>query len=323
MPAADTDVSTCGTALVVGLNIHQPVKISDAKQTSTPHVGHRMATGQSACDVIEPQASLKSIATPLPMATATLRFYAELNDFLPGDRRQRDWPLRFHAPAPARHLIETCGVPHTEVELLIRDGQSIDLETPIGDRERLAVYPMLEALDVRPLLRLRPEPLRRLRFLADAHLGALARRLRMLGFDTLWYNDLGDAALAERTSRERRILLTRDRALLMRQSVTHGCYLRQTDTEAQLSELIERLQLCAEIAPFTRCLVCNGRLEAIDATEAENEIPEHILRRVSALWRCHGCTRLYWKGSHWDAMRRRIETLCPDWVARESRETLR
>ena len=130
------------------------------------------------------------------MAYATLRFYAELNDFLPAQRRQRDWTLAFEPPAPARHLIETCGVPHTEVELILREGASIGLETPVGDGDRLAVYPMFESCDVRPLLRLRPRPLRRLRFLADAHLGALARRLRMLGFDTIWHNDLGDGPLA-------------------------------------------------------------------------------------------------------------------------------
>ena len=126
------------------------------------------------------------------MAYATLRFYAELNDLLPARRRQRDWTLAFEPPAPARHLIETCGVPHTEVELILHQGASIGLETPVGDGDRLAVYPMFESCDVRPLLRLRPRPLRRPRFLADAHLGALARRLRMLGFDTIWHNDLGD-----------------------------------------------------------------------------------------------------------------------------------
>jgi hypothetical protein len=129
---------------------------------------------------------------PLPEPTvATLRFYAELNDFLPRDRRQRDWALAFDPPAPARHLIETCGVPHTEVELILRDGDSIGLDTRVGAGERLAVYPVFEAFDVRPLLRLRDAPLRRPRCVADAHLGSLARRLRMLGFDTLWFNDLG------------------------------------------------------------------------------------------------------------------------------------
>jgi uncharacterized protein with PIN domain len=245
------------------------------------------------------------------MAYATLRFYAELNDFLPAQRRQRDWTLAFEPPAPARHLIETCGVPHTEVELILREGASIGLEAPVGDRDRLAVYPMFESYDVRPLLRLRPRPLRRLRFLADAHLGALARRLRMLGFDTVWHNDLGDGPLARLAVIEHRILLTRDRQLLMRQELTHGCYLRSGSPRRQLDELVRRLDLCAEIAPFTRCMACNATLMAVDPAAVQSEVPPAVYRRHPEYWRCQGCARLYWKGTHWAAMRREIEGICP------------
>jgi len=245
------------------------------------------------------------------MAYATLRFYAELNDFLPAQRRQRDWTLAFEPPAPARHLIETCGVPHTEVELILREGASIGLETPVGDGDRLAVYPMFESCDVRPLLRLRPRPLRRLRFLADAHLGALARRLRMLGFDTVWHNDLGDGPLARLAVVEHRILLTRDRQLLMRQELTHGCYLRSGSSRRQLDELVRRLDLCAEIAPFTRCMACNETLMVVDPAAVQSEVPPAVYRRHQEYWRCQGCARLYWKGTHWEAMRRELEGICP------------
>ena len=245
------------------------------------------------------------------MAEATLRFYAELNRFLPPRRRQRDWALAFEPPAPARHLIGTCGVPHTEVELILREGESIGLDTPVGAGERLAVYPMFEAFDVRPLLRLRDAPLRRPRFVADAHLGALARRLRMLGFDTLWYNDIGDAALARLAGEQQRILLTRDRGLLMRREVTHGCHLPDADVGAQLGSLVRRLQLCAEIAPFSRCMGCNAPLEAVDAAEIRSLVPAAVYQRHQAFWRCPGCGRVYWKGSHWASMRRRVAALCP------------
>ena len=245
------------------------------------------------------------------MAIATLRFYAELNDFLPAQRRQRDWTLAFEPPAPARHLIEACGVPHTEVELILHEGASIGLETPVGDGDRLAVYPMFESFDVRPLLRLRPRPLRRPRFLADAHLGALARRLRMLGFDASWHNDLGDGPLARLAVVEHRILLTRDCRLLMRQEVTHGCYLRSGSSHAQLDELVRRLDLCAEIAPFTRCMACNGSLVAVDPAAVQSAVPPAVYRRHQDYWRCRGCGRLYWKGTHWEAMRHEIAGICP------------
>jgi uncharacterized protein len=251
-----------------------------------------------------------------PMPTSTLRFYAELNDFLPPDRRQRDWAIEVAIPAPVRHLIEVCGVPHTEVELVVRDGQSIDLETIVGPGERIAVYPMFESIDIRPALRLRPEPLRTIRFIADAHLGALARRLRMLGFDTLWHNDPGDAELARLAGREHRILLTRDRQLLMRRSVTHGCYIRGTSTHAQLAYLVERLQLCAEIAPFSRCIACNGRLSLVEPDTQpaiiRTSVPPGIRRTRAEYWRCSDCEKVYWKGSHWAAMTRRIAEICPD-----------
>lgn len=245
------------------------------------------------------------------MATITLRFYAELNDFLPLERRQRDWVRPFQPPAPARHVIETCGVPHTEVELILRGGESIGLDAPVGEGDRLAVYPMFESFDVRPLLRLRTRPLRRPRFVADAHLGALARRLRLLGFDTLWHNDWGDQALARLAADEQRILLTRDRQLLMRQAVTHGCYLRSGSTAEQLRELIQRLQLCADIAPFTRCTLCNGPLEVVSPNALSSEVPPRVRERHRDYWRCRGCGRFYWKGTHWEALRRQVATLCP------------
>ena len=245
------------------------------------------------------------------MGRVTLRFYAELNDLLPLALRKRPFACDFRPGQSVKHLIENQGVPHTEVELIIRRGESLNLDEPVADGDRLAVYPVFESFDARPLLRLRSRPLRRPRFVADAHLGALARRLRMLGFDTLWFNDIGDAALAHLAADQHRILLTRDRQLLMRQSITHGCYLRPGSTGAQLDYLIQRLDLCAEIAPFTRCTLCNAGLAAVDAADLGASIPPTVRRRHIHYWRCQGCGRLYWRGTHWQAMRRQIDSLCP------------
>lgn len=245
------------------------------------------------------------------MSEVTLRFYAELNDFLPPARRQRDWRRPLGAPAPVRHLIEVCGVPHTEVELILRDGESIDLETAVGHGQRIAVYPMFEAFDVQPVLRVRPRPMRETRFLADAHLGALARRLRMLGFDTLWHNDLGDLELAALAGREHRVLLSRDRRLLMHRSVSHGCYLRPGSTRAQLAYLVERLQLCRAIRPFSRCIACNGVLLPVESGAVRTRVPPAVRRSHDAYWCCQDCGRVYWRGSHWQAMCRQVAEICP------------
>jgi uncharacterized protein with PIN domain len=246
-------------------------------------------------------------------ARTTLRFYAELNDFLPAERRQRDIDIGFVAPVPARHLIELCGVPHTEVELIMRAGESLGLESAVHDGDRLAVYPMFEAFDVHGELRLRPQPLRHPRFIADAHLARLARDLRMLGFDTLWENDLGDADLARVAAAEHRVLLTSDRQLLMRRQVTHGCYLRPADPQAQLAYLVERLQLCGDIRPFTRCTACNQPVEPVPCAAVRDAVPPGVRRDLDAFWRCTGCGRVYWQGSHWQAMAERVSALCPSW----------
>jgi uncharacterized protein with PIN domain len=244
------------------------------------------------------------------MAVATLRFYEELNDFLPHALRKRDIPLRFEPPAPVRHLVETVGVPHTEIELVLRNGESVDLEARVGDGDRLAVYPVFESFDVAPLLRLRAAPLREPRFAADAHLGRLARDLRLLGFDTVFANDVGDDALARRAAAEQRILLTRDRQLLMRREVTRGCYLRAARPEEQLAYLVRRLQLCGLIRPFSRCTACNTPVEAVPAAVVEPQLPPSVRRRHERFWRCAGCGRIYWQGSHWRAMAGRVARLC-------------
>jgi uncharacterized protein with PIN domain len=243
------------------------------------------------------------------MAVATLRCYEELNDFLPQAWRKRDVPVRFEPPARARHLIETIGVPHTEIDVLLLNGESVDLEARVGDGDRLAVYPVFECFDVAPLVRLRPAPLRDPRFVADAHLGRLARDLRLLGFDTRYANDLGDDALAAAAA-ARRILLTRDRRLLMRREVTHGCYLRAARPEEQLAYVVGRLQLCRLLRPFTRCTACNAPVAPASPGAVAGGVPPGVRQRHHAFWRCGGCGRVYWQGSHWRAMAGRIARLC-------------
>src|SRR5271157_1471134 len=161
------------------------------------------------------------------MKQASLRFYAELNDFLPPERRATDIPCPFHVSPAVRDLIESLGVPHTEVDLILANGESVDFDYPVRDGDRISVYPVFESLDIAPLARVRPEPLRHPRFVVDVHLGRLAASLRMLGFDALYRNDASDEELARTSSEQERILLTRDRGLLKRSAVTRGYYVRE------------------------------------------------------------------------------------------------
>jgi len=234
---------------------------------------------------------------------ARLRFYEELNDFLAPGRRKRDIDLPFEAPAPVRHLIETLGVPHTEVELIIANGESVGLDYAVADGDRIGIYPMFEALDVTPLLRLRDKPLRDPCFIADAHLGKLAHYLRMLGFDTLFDIDLDDREISAISARERRVLLSRDKALLMRRSVTHGCYVRALAPRQQLADVMRRMDLYRLIRPFTRCMQCNGGLHPVSRHRVYNRLPADTRRHFSKFWQCAGCRHVYWQGSHYARMR--------------------
>lgn len=246
------------------------------------------------------------------MAVATFRFYEELNDFLPADRRKQDFSIEFQPPVPVRHLIETLGIPHTEVEIILLNGESVELDQPLADGDRVSVYPMFESIDVTPLLRLRARPLRnpQPRFLADAHLGRLTGYLRMLGFDTLFGLKQDDRELADLSSREQRILLTRDRALLMHRIISHGCYIRALRPRDQLSYLVRRLDLCPLIQPFTRCIKCNGALKEVEKEKIALYLPVDIRATKSEFRRCLQCRQIYWEGSHYRRMHSFIQGLC-------------
>src|SRR3990172_9870927 len=166
------------------------------------------------------------------MATACFRFYEELNDFLTAEKRKRDNTVHFDQRNWVKDFIEAMGVPHTEVDLILVNGEPVDFSYIVLQNDRISVYPVFEPLDISPLNRLRPEPLRKPRFVLDTHLGKLARYLRLLGFDTLYDNHYTDAELTDISdSGEKRILLTRDKGLLKRKRITHGYFVRETNPE--------------------------------------------------------------------------------------------
>ncbi|HZW73187.1 MAG TPA: Mut7-C RNAse domain-containing protein [Caldimonas sp.] len=241
--------------------------------------------------------------------TATFRFYAELNDFLPAARRGREFTCRCARAATTKHMIEALGVPHTEVEIVLVNGESVGLERAIGDGDRVAVYPMCELLDVTPLLRVRDRPLRETRFVADVHLGGLARLLRMTGFDTVYEPEMVDDEIARVSAEQGRIVLTRDRDLLKRRAVSHGCYVRALGSEAQLREVFDHLDLARSARPFTRCLGCNTPLRAVDKAEVAERLPPRVRERNDRFTVCDGCARVFWEGTHWQRMRRLVDSL--------------
>jgi hypothetical protein len=243
------------------------------------------------------------------MKQASLRFYAELNDFLPPERRAADIPCPFHVSPAVRDLIESLGVPHTEVDLILANGESVDFDYAVQDGDRISVYPVFESLDIAPVARVRPEPLRHPRFVADVHLGRLAAYLRMLGFDTLYRNDASDEDLARTASEDERILLTRDRGLLKRGAVTRGYYVREIRPRPQLAEVLARFELARLAAPFTRCLACNAPLVSAAKEAVADRLPPGVREHHDEFLECPACRHVYWKGTHYQRMRALVERM--------------
>lgn len=236
------------------------------------------------------------------MVTASFRFYEELNDFLPRERRGRTFWSACARAATTKHMIEALGVPHTEVELVLVNGESSTFDRLIDDGDRIAVYPKFESFDISPLLRVRERPLRRLRFVADAHLGGLARLLRMAGFDTVYDHNIHDDQVAALAAQEGRVVLTRDRDLLKRRTITHGCYVHALKPAQQMGELFARLDLATSAQPFTLCLHCNAPLRAVPKAEVEDRLPPMVRGQHDEFNTCDLCRRVFWKGSHYQRM---------------------
>src|SRR5688500_9343988 len=201
------------------------------------------------------------------------RFYFEgdLSIFLLPSLRGRELKRSWSDTDTLMHVIESIGVPHTEVERIEQDG------------ELIRVYPQ------------GPERLRDARFVLDQHLGRLAAYLRMLGFDVLHRVPAPDEELAAISRREDRVLLTRDVGLLKRKEVRRGYFVRATAPRVQLHEVVRRFQLFDAIAPFTRCFLCNTRLENVAKADIQDQLPERTADLHNEFMRCPTCGRAYWK----------------------------
>lgn len=239
----------------------------------------------------------------------TIRFYEELNDFLPKPLRKQAICRTFMGTPPVRDLIEAMGIPHTEVDLILANGNPVGFYYRPSDGDYISVYPNFESLDISGVTRLRPMPLRITRFILDVHLGKLARYLRMFGFDTLYRNDFNDREIIDISVSEHRIILTRDRQLLKNSRVTHGYCVHSDRPLLQVREVISRFDLRDSVRPFRLCLECNGPLAKISEEEASPLIEEGTRRYHHEFYRCTSCRRIYWEGSHYKRMIGVIEGL--------------
>lgn len=240
---------------------------------------------------------------------AEFRFYQELNDFLPKDKRGHQFVHHFYGKPSIKEVIESYGPPHTEVDLVLVNGVSVDFNYHLKDKDQVSVYPTFESLDIVPLVRLRPIPLRETKFIADVHLKALTKYLRLIGFDTYFDENLDDFAIIEKSISEERIILTRDLGILKNGRVTHGSFIRHIQPKAQLIEVALRFDLKKSLKPFSRCLECNGQLVPIDKEKIEQKLLPETRAVFNKFLACNFCGKIYWEGSHYPKLQAIVETI--------------
>ncbi len=237
---------------------------------------------------------------------AYFRFYEELNDFLPVSLRKVSFPFPFKGKTTVKDIVESIGVPHTEIDLILVDGVSVAFEHILENDSRVSVYPVFECFDISPVVKLRPKPLRKPKFILDVHLGKLARYMLMFGLDTLYRNDFDDPEIVETALTEKRIILTRDLGILKTGLVTHGYWLRNTDPSRQIVEVLKKFDLLSCIDPFSRCISCNGLIADVSRQEVLDKIPPRTAEYFSEFKSCEKCGKIYWRGSHFLNMEKQI-----------------
>jgi uncharacterized protein with PIN domain len=234
-----------------------------------------------------------------------LRFYAQLNDFLPAVYRRARFRHALRAPASVKDVIESLGVPHPEVDVITVNGEASDFTCKLRDGDRVSVYPVFRSLDLEGLSRVGSDPPAPVRFALDIHLRKLASLLRLAGFDAVLLTE--DAEVADVSAGEERVALTRDVGLLKRSIIRHGRWIRHTDPELQLVEVLDRFDLAHEMRPFIRCMECNTLLTAVDADAIAERLPPGTRECFTQFQRCPGCDRIYWQGSHYDRLVQLLE----------------
>ena len=243
---------------------------------------------------------------------AYFRFYEELNDFLPQQKRRRLFSYEFNGNPSVKDAIEAMGVPHVEIDLILVNSLSVDFSYKLNNGDTVSVYPVFESFDITSVTHLREKPLRVIKFVSDVHLGKLTKYLRLCGFDTYYHTDFNDQEIINLAVSDKRVILTRDIGLLKNRKVTHGFWIRSQYPFEQLQNVLLHFDLKSQITLFTRCIQCNGIL--LDVTK--EEILDRLLPKTRQFYQkfkmCYSCNRIYWKGSHYHNMKIQMKTLIPD-----------
>ena len=246
-----------------------------------------------------------SLAVSAKSFAVEFRFHGDFSFFLRRQDRGNPVTKILREKTSVKDAIESCGVPHPEVDLICCDGLAVSFQHPLTADAIIEVYGVRDSaagdgewLQTRCVTK----------FVADGHLGKLARDLRLLGFDVLYAPDASDSTLAA-SCEDNRALLSRDRRLLMHRIVRHGYCPRSHDPDEQIVEVIRRFDLAELATPYTRCLQCNGlvvwvnKADILDQLEPLTKIYHQDFRR------CPDCGKIYWPGSHFAKLQARIDKI--------------
>jgi len=239
--------------------------------------------------------------------TVRLNLHGDLDFFVRLESRAQRIARCLHEKTSVKDVIESCGVPHPEVDLILINGQPVDFHYTLGTDADIELYPV--GTDIPEFKEQRLQVTTAMRFVADGHLGKLARNLRLLGFDVAYDPQADDRQLLRVMEREDRALLTRDRRLLMHAVVKTGYYPRSQDADEQTVEVTRRFNLLDSIAPFTRCIRCNGLLRNVSKTEIVERLEPLTKIHYEQFQRCIDCEQIYWPGSHFSKLQERLQKI--------------
>ena len=243
------------------------------------------------------------------MPQATFRFYEELNDFLPRRRRKTEFRAGFQGKRAIKDMIESMGVPHTEIDLILVNGKSVDFGYILREGDRVSVYPVFESLNIEGVTRLREIPLRRSRFIADINLGDIVKYMRASGLDVHLDPSLSPREIIDISKTENRIILTKSRKLLKFKEVTHGIFIRPGTMEDQIRKIVDELHIRDSLRPFSRCLCCNSLLESVKKERIADRIPQKTKAFCDQYAYCKSCDKIFWNGTHYIRMKKVVDRI--------------
>jgi len=236
--------------------------------------------------------------------TVRLNVHGDLDFFLRSRARGHYIERSLSEKTSIKDVVESCGVPHTEIDLILVNKQPVDFHHALASAAEIDIYPVgIQFTDCK-YKHLQISFV--ISFIADGHLGKLTRNLRLLGLDVAYDAHAEDRQLLYIMERENRALLTRDRRLLMHSVVSTGYCPRSQNADEQTIEIIRRFNLLGRIAPFTRCLRCNAPLRKVSKTEVLERLEPLTKIYYEQFRRCTRCDQIYWAGSHFSKLEKRL-----------------